>query len=157
MQISTVVAVIVSILMLLPHFTPSIPQKSRFLGYGVAMYRGVDASVLIFLLLMLLFLVRYPVPLSRNVGIHFFLYSIYFAGSTMTSLLRGIWGIVINTQVNLILAASSAVCMLAWSVLLTRQGEEIRAKAPVLDPQYEERVLRQLDALNSTLMKISRN
>jgi hypothetical protein len=158
MQISTLVAVITSILILLPHFTPSIPQRSRLLGYGVAMYRGVDASVLIFLLLMLLFLTRYPVTLSRNVAVHYVLFSIYFASSTITSLLRGIWGIVINTQVNLILLGSSALCTLAWAIFLTPKGEEVRARASVpFCKEYEKRVLRQLDTLNSTLIKISRN
>jgi hypothetical protein len=157
MQVSTAVAVVVSILMLLPHFTPTIPQRSRFLGYGSAMFRGVDTSVLIFLLLMLLFLARYPVTLSRNVAIHYFLFSIYFASSTIANLLRAIWGIILNSQVNMILLGSSALCTLAWAMFLTLEGEEVPARAPLPSKEHEKRVLRQLDALNSTLIKISRN
>jgi len=154
---STVVAVTVSILTLLPKFTPAIPQKSRYLGYGMALSRGVDSSVLIFLLLVLIFLSRYPMRLSRNVLAHTGLCIIFFLCSMTATLLRTVFGIAVAGEINLFLVAASAACTLAWGLLLTPHGEEVRTNLPSFGPEHEERVLEKLAALNRNLLKVSKN
>src|ERR1700733_3918450 len=62
---ATVVAVGISILSLLPHFTPRTPQQSRYLGLEFAVNRGIDFALAIFLILILLFLTQFPIKLSR--------------------------------------------------------------------------------------------
>jgi len=53
-------------------------------------------------------------------------------------------------------AAIGSACSLAWALLLTAHGEEVRAQFPQIRPDAEERILHQLDALNATLLKVSR-
>jgi hypothetical protein len=154
---STIVAVTVSILTLLPKFTPSIPQKSRYLGYGIALDRGVESTVLIFLALVLAFLSRYPMRLSRNVLVHTGLCIVFFLCSMTATLLRTVFGVVVNDEINLFLVAASAACTLVWGLLLTSHGEEVRTNLPSFGPEHEERVLEKLASLNRTLLKVPRN
>ena len=70
MYLAMAVSVTVSMLSLLPRITPAMPQRTRIMGYVYAAERGVDFSLAIFILLILLFLARYPVPSSRNVVVH---------------------------------------------------------------------------------------
>jgi hypothetical protein len=152
-----VVSVGVSILTLLPHFKPSTPQHSRMLGYFFATERGVDSSLAVFILLILLFLSRYPVRLSRNVLVHTALYSIFFLGGTLGMLLLSVFGLHIYDQVGMFLTGFTSVCVFAWFFLLTRKGEESQTNLPLYGPEYERKALQQLDALNATLLKVSRN
>jgi hypothetical protein len=48
-------------------------------------------------------------------------------------------------------------CTLVWLVLLNEKGEEVRVSVPHFGPEQEQRILSQLEALNSTLLKVSRH
>jgi hypothetical protein len=152
-----VVAIGFSILSLLPHFKPSTPQLSRMIGYFLATERGIDSSLVIFILLILLFLSRYPVRLSRNVLVHTALYSLFFLCGTVGMLLASVFGMHVYAQVDLFLSAVTSVCVFAWFFLLTRKGEEVETNVPLFGPEQERRALEQLEALNATLLKVSRN
>ena len=156
MYAAIVISVTISVLTLLPKIAPSTPEPSRNLFKEVAVERGVDFSLVIFILLIVAFLGRYPVPLSRNVIVHTGIYSVFFLTQTLVLLLRTLFGINDATQFNLILTTISLTCTIAWAVLLSAKGEEIQVNAPQLRPDSEERILRQLDALNQTLLKVSR-
>lgn len=114
-------------------------------------------SLAIFIFLILLFLSRYPVPLSRNVLVHTALYSIYFLSGTLGMLLASVFGLRIYGQVDMFLTGMSSICALAWFFLLTAKGEETQAHLPFYGAEYERRALDQLEALNATLLKVSRN
>jgi hypothetical protein len=64
------IAIPISILSLIPHFTIHTPDNTRYMGYEFATARGIDFSLALFLVLILLFLIRYPMKLSRNVVVH---------------------------------------------------------------------------------------
>jgi hypothetical protein len=157
MYAAIVIAVFISVLTLLPHFTPDTPQSTRTLGYFFAAQRGIESSLAIFILLILLFLSRYPVKLSRNVLVHTALYSIYFLSGTLYVLLRLVFGLKISAEADLLLAAVNTICVFAWLFLLTRKGEEVETNLPLFGPEYERRALQQLEALNTTLLRVSRN
>lgn len=154
---ATAVAIFLSILTLLPHFTPATPQRSRNLGYFYATERGIFVSLTIFILLMLLFLSRYPVPLSRNVLVHTGLYSLYFVSQTFATLLLTVFGLQHLESATVVGSAATALCLFLWFLLLTRKGEEIQTNIPLFGAEHERRALQQLDALNQTLLKVSRN
>ena len=156
MYVCSVVAIVISILSLLPKFTPSIPQLSRLLGSYYAADRGVDFSLVVFIFLILVFLSFYPVPVSRNVVVHVSLFTVYFLSSSTALLLKAITGAVLSNQVNLILSGASAACTVGWLFLLTPRGEEVQARKPALGPEHEERVLRHLNTINTTLLKVGR-
>lgn len=156
MYVALVVAVFLSILSLLPRFRPSTPQPSRMLSYFFAAERAIELSLAIFIFLILLFLSRYPVPLSRNVLVHTGLYSIYFLSGTTGMLLLSAKGYEANVKINLFFTGMSSLCAFAWFFLLTRKGEEGQATLPFYSAEYERRALEQLDALNATLLRVGR-
>jgi hypothetical protein len=156
MYISIVISVSISILTLLPKISPSTPEPSKYLFKEIAVERGVDMSLVLFILLIVMFLGRYPVPLSRNVLVHTGIYAIFFLSDTLVLLLRTLLGIHTNDYINLCLTALTCACTVAWWLLLSAKGEEVRVKMPGADPRDEERILQQLDSLNATFLKVSR-
>ena len=156
MYAATALSVLISALALLPHITPAMPQGSRVLGYEFALERGVDFSLVLFILLMLLFLSRFPVPLSRNVLVHAAIFSLYFLTSAVSLLLHALWGIRLSAEVSLFLSAASLVCVAGWLWLLNPAGETVPAHLPVFASGDEQRILLQLDAANSALLRASR-
>lgn len=153
---STAVAVLISVLALLPHFTPAMPQRSRHLGYEYALERGIDFSLVMFILLLLLFLSRFPIPLSRNVLVHAAIFSLYFLTAALGLLLHALWGINLSAELSLFLSCMSLVCVTAWLLLLNPAGESVQARLPVFGSGDEERILRNLDAVNAALLRVSR-
>jgi hypothetical protein len=153
MCLGLAVAVTLSVLSLLPHIAPATPQRSRIMGYILATERGVDFSLAIFILLILFFLSRYPVPLSRNVAVHSVVFSVFFLSNTLAVLLRSVFGLHVNDWVNLFLMGTSSACVVAWLVLLSAKGEEVRVHTLRFGRGDQERILLQLDSLNDTLLK----
>jgi hypothetical protein len=111
---------------------------------------------LAFLLLLLVWLSRYPVPLSRNLLIHSLVYSTLFLSGTVGLFARVFFGFQLSRSVSTFLVGVFAACVLTWLVCLSEQGEEVRFSVPHFGPEEEKRILNQLEALNSTLLRISR-
>lgn len=154
---SSAIAAIISVLTLLPHISAAMPQRTRHLGYVYAFDRGVDLSLVIIILLMLVFLSRFPITLSRNVLVHVTLYSLYFLSSSMYGLVWKMLGLKTYAQVDTVFQGISAACTVAWLFLLTPKGEEIPARRIKFSPEYEVRALGKLEALNQTLLKIGKS
>ena len=155
MYLGVVVAVTLSVLSLVPHITPATPQESTIMGYILATERGVDFSLAIFIVLILLFLSRYPVPLSRNVVVHSVVFSLFFLSNTLVMLLYSVFGLHVNSEINLFLMGICSACMVAWLVLLNAKGEKVRVSTLHFGRGDEERILHQLDSLNDTLLRAS--
>jgi hypothetical protein len=153
---SVAVAVTISILSLLPKLKPRMSFDTRLLGFWFASERGMDFALALFLLLILFFLSRYPVRLSRNLLVHSTLYTLFFLGNALTMFLRvfAVTGAALQ-RVNGFIEALSAACIFAWVILLTRKGEEVQASYPSINPRHEQYALRQLESLNATLLKAS--
>lgn len=156
MYAATAVSVLISVLALLPHFTPAMPQRSKHVGYEIALERGIDFSLVVFILLLLVFLSRFPIPLSRNVVVHAAIFSLYFLTAALGSLLHALWGINLSAEVNLFLSCTSLLCVGAWLLLLNPAGETVQAHLPLFRSGDEERILRELDSANAALLRISR-
>jgi hypothetical protein len=145
----------ISILTLLPQLGPTLSEPSKMM-YEVAAERGIDLALVIFILLIVWFLSKYPVPLSRNVVVHTVIYSIFFLSDALVLLWRTLLGYDVGQTSNVVATVVASACTLAWAVLLTAKGEEVHAQLPQIRPEAEERILHQLDALNATLLKVSR-
>ena len=126
------------------------------MGYILATERGVDFSLGIFILLILFFLTRYPVPLTRNVVVHSVVFSLFFLSNTLGLLLRSVFGLHVSPEINLFLMGISSACVVAWLVLLNAKGEKVQVTTRQFGRGDEERILLQLDALNDTLLRASR-
>jgi hypothetical protein len=160
MWIGMVISMTLSIASVLAKFKRAAPQRSislhnSIVGYFYAADRGVTSCMVIFLLLMLLLLSRYPVRLSRNVVVHTTLYTIFFLSNTLGMILSSVFGLHLFTIIDTAFMAISASCILAWLFLLTTRGEEVRVNIPHFAPENERRILIHLDALNSTLLKVA--
>lgn len=150
------ISVLISGLALLPHLSGGAAQSSRLLPYYYAIERGVDFSLLLFLLLLLLWLTQYPVPLNRNVIVHSLAYSTLFLSNTAGLLVRAAFGKSISRSVSTFFLGVEAACIVIWLIFLTTKGEEVRVSVPIFGPEHEKRILDQLEALNKTLLRASR-
>jgi len=150
------ISLVISGLLLLPQMRSGTAQRSVLLGYYFAIERGVDCALLVFLLLLLVWLSRYPVPLSRNLLIHAVVYSTLFLSGSVGLFARVFFGLDLSRPVSTFLVGVLAACVFTWLICLTKQGEEVRLSVPRLGPEEEKRILNQLEALNSTLLRISR-
>jgi len=151
--LSLAVSVAISALSLLPKIQPGMPQSSKFMFYEMALERGVDTSLAIFIILMLCFLSLFPVRLSRNVRVQALVYSVFFLSNTFVLLMRSLFGLRMDDQVNASLYAVTATSVIAWLVLLSPAGEVSQPIRVNIEKGYEDRLLTHLDALNSALLR----
>jgi hypothetical protein len=150
------VSLLISGLALLPQMRGGTAQQSVILGYYYAIERGVDCALLVFLLLLMVWLSRYPVPLSRNLLIHSVVYTSLFLSGSIGLFARVFFGFQLSRSVSTFLLGVFLACVLTWLLCLTERGEEVRLSVPRFGPEEEKRILNQLEALNSTLLRISR-
>jgi hypothetical protein len=132
-------------------------EKSMLLFWSTTVTRGVDFSLVIFLLLILVFLSRYPVALNRNIIVHCIVYTVFFLGTSMTILVRNVVGHEMMSQLNTVLEVISAGCYLVWIFFLTRAGESrITMMWHNWSPDDEQRLIDQLNSINATLLRAAR-
>jgi hypothetical protein len=149
-------ATIVSLLVMLPGIQARPKRGNAVILYYYPIERGVDFGMLVFLLFLLVWLTQYPVPLSRNVVVHSVVYTALFFSNSFGMFLAIFFNYQLSVTVSLFLSGVLGLCLLAWLVFLTPKGEEIRVRIPRFSALHEARVLDQLDALNRTLLHISR-
>ena len=118
--------------------------------------RGIDTALAVFILLLLLFLSRYPVKLSPNARVHAVIYSVFFLSNTVNLLMRTLFGWPVAVAVNTTLTVINVCSVLAWLILLSPAGEEVRITHSGMAPEHEKRLLTQLDFVNTTLLRVSR-
>src|ERR1700730_13570395 len=85
--------------------------------------RGIDFGMVLLLLLILGFLILFPIQLSRNVIIHSVLYSIFFMSSSMFILLVNVTGYRFIIAVSSWLMGIPTACLIPWITLIPRAGE----------------------------------
>lgn len=144
-------AIVGALLLLGLERTPKTPIQ-----FFYALDRTVVSSLMLFVLLMMVFLVYYPIPLSRNVIIYSAGYVVYFLSKASALFLRNVspqW----QPQVSTFLIGVSIVCLVVWLAGLNRRGEQ---KTMVIGhqwrPEDEERLLLQLKAINASLSRSAR-
>jgi hypothetical protein len=156
MYVISVVAITISGLTLILKFGPETPVRSKKLFSVLAFQRGVDTTLVIFLVLMLLFLSRYPIRLSHNVRVYALVYPIFFMSNVFQALMFTLFDRRFGDTVNLAMSALSLASTLAFLVLLRRTGEEVPVIKSGITPEHGQVLLSQLDALNTTLLRVSR-
>lgn len=116
--------------------------------------RGVDASLVVFLLFITAFLAWFPVPLNRNVVLYSMVYALYFIAGTMAELASNLGGLATWNAVSLAGKGLDLVCLALWVGFLNSAGE---AKTVVFrqtwTAQHEELLMGQLAAINASLLR----
>lgn len=119
--------------------------------------RFVSGSLLLFLILIIVFLVWFPISLGRNTVLHCAVFTAYFFFKTVILFLRNMQGVQFTPILNLVLAVLISMCVLTWIMFLNRAGETARVKVGHRSsPDEEKRLLLQLDAINETLLASSK-
>ncbi len=115
--------------------------------------RGIDSAIVVLLLLLLGFLVLFPIQLSRNVMIHSVLFAVFFTTNSMGILIVNLTSYRLGVSVSTILMGVTDLCLVGWLILMSRAGEEkiMAIRHPV--PVDESRLVAQLAEINATLMR----
>jgi hypothetical protein len=150
------VSVLVSVMALLPKIPAGAETANAIPLYYFPIERGVDCGMLVFLLFILVWLTQYPVPLSRNVIVHSFVYTALFFTNSLGQFAQILLGVHPSPLVTFVLNSLFGLCILAWLIFLTRKGEETHMTVPRFSREHEARVLDQLETLNQTLLRISK-
>jgi len=149
------VSVLISLILLAPtwrHSNEAILSIPRFL----MVERGVDSALVLLLLLLLVFLAVLPIPLSRNVVIHSVLYATFFLSSSLGIFIANVASPQTVATISTCLMGVASLCLVAWIVLLSREGESKIAVMPKpLPAVYEQRLVEQLSSINATLLRAS--
>jgi len=149
-------AVAIAVITLFPDFSNT-EQDHVFLLYASIFERAISSALLLFLALITAFLVWFPVPLSRNTVLHSFVFAVFFLSNSVLLLIRNIVGLDIVRTVSTVNLAVGCACYLTWCLFLTRAGEKRRVTVGHRwDAEGEERLARQLNSVNETLMRVVR-
>jgi hypothetical protein len=109
-----------------------------------------------FVLLINLFLVYYPIPLNRNVIVYSIGYAVYFLTKAAALFARNVSD-ELQRQISAVLIAVSTGCLIFWALALNRRGE---TKTVVIGHKWraedEERLLSQLKEINASLGRAAR-
>jgi len=121
--------------------------------------RAIAFSLVIFIIIILFFISRYPIKLPRNNVAHCILYSVWFLGDAALLLAsgflsKGVGQRVVNDGLMLLEIGS----YIGWTLLLTQQGEyqEMRVKRDI-SPATEKALIGELDAMNEVLLRAGRS
>jgi hypothetical protein len=152
---SLAAAVLMSLILLAPTWRQSNQPMLSFQRF-LMVERGVDSALVILLLLLLVFLALLPIPLSRNVVIHSVLYAMYFLSGSIGIFIANGTSAETVLVISTCLMGISFLCLSAWSLLLSREGETKIAVMPKpLPAAYEEKLVEQLSSINATLLRAS--
>jgi hypothetical protein len=129
-----------------------------FLFKFTSVERTEAAALVVFILILLFFISRYPITLPRNIVVHSKVYSIYFLTDAAAMLL---WEVLPKQHAALVsytLAAVQSACFLAWACRLSKAGEtrETRVRRNI-SGEREQALIGELNALNATVLRAGRS
>jgi len=141
-------------LSLLPLSVEKVPNTVT--GYLFIFQRPILSSLVVFVLLISGFLVYYPVPLGRNVIVYLAGYAVYFLANAILALFQNL-GYFWNRLLSTAGMSVFTICVTFWLFALSRQGEKKRVVVGhQWNPDDEQRLLAQLEAINTSLLRSAR-
>jgi hypothetical protein len=143
------VMLLATILALLPFALEK--NTSTLTGYVFLFERVVMSALVVFLLLIGVFLLYYPVPLGRNVIVYLSGYAVAFLTAATVTLINNLgyfWNRLLG-EMNMCIFVG---CLMFWFFMLSRAGEDRRVVVGhQWNPGADQRLLAQLDAINASL------
>jgi hypothetical protein len=151
-KITLALAIGFSALLLVFEKTPG-STVARFLIFE----RVAVSSLVVFVILISVFLLYYPIHLSRNAVVYSIGYAFYFlikAAALFISNVDNRW----LRQFDTLRIVAATACLLFWTFALSRRGESGAAitLGHHWKPEDEERVLSRLQAINASLLRAGR-
>lgn len=139
-------------------FDRAVPPNQPLLLHRYFMVeRTMDAWALLFLLLITAFMLWFPVKLMRNAAFYLLGFIVYFFARSAGLLVLNLVPARYTPAVNTGMLGVSLCCLLMWVVALRREDED---QSTVLghrwDPSALERLSKQLDEINASLLRPTR-
>jgi hypothetical protein len=136
---------------ILPGHYPAIQRFATF-------ERSMNFVVLIFLLLISILLLWFPIKVKRNIVVYISGFVLYAAARSFGLLLANLLPQGFTVLVSTILLAITLLCLLIWIIGIRAEGERATSTSgDQRDPEAVQRLGRQLDAINATLARFVRN
>jgi hypothetical protein len=130
--------------------------RYEVLVYYSVIERGLLFSLVVFLLLITIFLLWFPIAIRRNLVLHASIYSVYFLSLTFALFVRNVAGYEVTPAVNVVLLFIDVVCFGQWLSRFNEAGEvEPASLKHKWQAEDEARLLRQMEALDATLLRRS--
>jgi len=151
------IALLASLLGMVPRSGPM--PKSHLLPYYFVAERAIYFSLVVFLLSILFFMMRFPITLNRNTVVHYVVYSVYFLSNTVIFLVLSMVGKGVTRQINYMISVVTIGSLGAWLLLLNPAGEKHKLKlrpAWMGTPDREAELIGQLNSLNTALLRATR-
>jgi hypothetical protein len=156
MYFGLAVASTISGISLLSRSGSTMGHRSKLLFYTMSADQAVNFTLAIFLVLMLFFVSRYPVALSRNVVLNMVLFTLFFLCNTVVAILHAAFDLHLSATIDASAMALSCICQLFWVFALNREGENVPLELRNFTPEHEKRVLFVLNSLNNMALKMYR-
>ena len=134
------------------------PSQQQQMLQNLNMFRwALMSTSLVLLLLVMGFIVWFPVRLNRNTLYYCVGYGAFFATKTFTLLTRNLLGPDTNALLSCITMTVWTGSIFFWLFTLNRRGEELNVVArPQENPVQAERLVQQLEAMNTALLRVAR-
>jgi hypothetical protein len=147
MQIVLGLSIVASFFVILAEKNPAYPMEEFLKVERIVLF-----ALMIFVFLLTAFVLYYPVPLNRNVIYYSIGYAFYFsfkAGLILVFNISGAW----FKYLSLGALSVCAACLCFWALSLSAAGERRRATVGhQWNPGDDQRLLRQLEAINASLV-----
>ena len=167
LKISFLVAIMIGLLTAFPEYRAAALSQPlqgplAHVTAGALVFDRVIATVaLLTLLCILLFLLWFPVEMSRNLVTFFSGFVVYFALKACLVLAISLWSNGARDfihVVSLLTGGMSAALFAYWAIFITKAGERVPAKLSVapLHSRQEDLLMAQLEAMNTSLLRAVR-
>ena len=159
MGIAAAISPIGLILSLAAHGSVFDAHSKWFVPTIVRFERGIAIGLVIFILILLYFISRYPIKLPRNSVVLCMLYSLWFIGYAALLLAASFLPISNGRRlVNEGTAIIEICCYASWALLLSKAGEysETRVRRDI-SPEHEQVLIGELNAMNEMLLRAGRS
>jgi hypothetical protein len=137
----------------------SVPSGQSWLLHDFLSFeRTMDVCVLIFLVLISLFMVWFPVRIKKNVALYIWGFAIYWLARSSGLLLINVLPVRFTVPLGTAMLLVRIGCLLTWLFVLQPEGEETTA---VLghrwNPGAMGRLMDQLKSINASLARLPRS
>ncbi|MDP9115301.1 MAG: hypothetical protein M3O20_16680 [Acidobacteriota bacterium] len=120
--------------------------------------RSMNSVILIFLLLISILLLWFPIKVRKNIAVYFAGFVLFAASRSFGLLLANLLPQSAVYTVSTVLLGLTLLCLLFWTMGIRPEGEDFTTTpGHRRDPQASERLSRKLDAINATLARVVRH
>jgi len=119
--------------------------------------RVISTVAVLVLLVILAFVLWFPVQMPRNLAVLSVGFVVYFAANTALLLTRGIWSRETIALVSNLTLFIITACYAYWTAFITPLGEKVTVRmGHAWQPKEQKQLIGQLEAMNAALLRAAR-